>query len=142
MAERDETMAERDETMAEREDPWIETRRGGLFFVNALFIFPWIILAIPLLTRVVVRGLGGMQERIRIVDTFPELAEYLMPVYGWLTLLPIWLLVRNLRVEPAALPRAALVFFLLLHAAALLWTASGWIGLHEWTLPGAPPGGG
>lgn len=117
---------------------WIESRRGSLFFVNALFIFPWIMVAVPLATRLLVRRVfGGMPEHVRIVDTFPELAGHLMPVYGWLALIPIWLVVRNLRIEPDPRPRAVLVVFLALHAAAVLWTAAGWLGLHGWTLPGA-----
>lgn len=127
----------------DRDDPgerWIETPRGGLFFINALFIFPYIMILVPLATRLFVRGVvGGAPRESVILDTFPVLAGFLLPRYGWLILLPLFLVVRNLRMERAPWPRAALLLFLVTHAAFLAWTMAGWLGAHDWTLPGGPP---
>jgi len=121
------------------EDPWIETREGGLFFVNALLLFPYLMVLIPLLTRVFVRGvLGGLPEESVIVDTFPMLAEYLLPRMGWLAVGPAWLTWRNLGMEHRVLPRLALGFLLVTHLVVVAWTVSGWLGWHGGTLPGGP----
>lgn len=119
-----------------RGELWIETRRGGLFFINAILIFPHIMVLVPLLTRIVVRARGGLAGEQVIVDTFPLLAEYLLPQMGWLLLLPIGLVLLNLREERSPLPRAGLVFFLLLHLAALGWTVATWLGVTGGQLPG------
>ena len=119
-----------------RDDLWIETRRGGLFFVNAVLIFPHIMLLVPLLTRMVVRAQGGLAGEQVIVDTFPLLAEYLLPRMGWLLVIPIGLVLLNLREERSPLPRAGLVFFLFLHLAALGWTVATWLGITGGQLPG------
>jgi hypothetical protein len=120
---------------------WIESREGGLFFVNALFFFPYLMLLIPLLTRIFVRGVvGGFEEPSVIVDTFPTLAEYMVPRMGWMLALPLWLVRQNLRVEHRTGPRVALWGLFLLHTSALLWTVTGWFGLHSGVLPGGLPG--
>jgi len=123
-------------TLESRDDPWIETRGGGLFFINAVLIFPHIMVLVPLLTRIAVRARGGLRGEQIIVDTFPLLAEYLLPRMGWLLVLPIALVLLNLRVEKASLPRAGLIFFLVLHLAALGWTVATWLGATGGTLPG------
>lgn len=126
---------------ATSEDRWIETPRGGLFFVNSLFLFPYLMVLVPLLTRLFVRGVvGGLPAESTIVDTFPLMAGYLAPRYGWLAVVPLVLVVKNLKMETKALPRAVLLGLLLLHAAVLLWTVTGWMGLHGFGLPGGPPG--
>ncbi|TVP57000.1 MAG: hypothetical protein EA351_06635 [Gemmatimonadales bacterium] len=123
------------------EDRWIETPRGGLFFINSLFVFPYLMVLVPLLTRLFVRGVvGGLPGESTILDTFPLLAEYLAPRYGWLAALPIVLVVKNLGMEPQRLPRTVLWSLLLLHAAVLVWTLTGWAGLHGFDLPGGPAG--
>jgi hypothetical protein len=116
---------------------WIETREGTLFFLNSLFLFPYLMVLLPLLTRVFVRGIvGGLQEPSVIVDTFPALAEYLLPRMGWLAAFPAWLTWKNLGIEARPLPRAALVLLLLAHASVIGWTVMGWLGVHDGMLPG------
>lgn len=119
-----------------RGTPWVETRSGTLFFVNALFIFPHIMVAVPLLTRVLVRRAGGMQGEVPIVDTFPLIAEYLLPRVGWLLVIPAALVVLNLRWEREALPRTGLLLFLVLHLVFLAWTVATWMGWTGGVLPG------
>jgi hypothetical protein len=122
--------------LPENGEPWIETRRGGLFFVNALLIFPHIMVVVPLLTRIFIRARGGLQEESTILDTFPIMAEHLLPRMGWLVVVPIGLVLWNLKEEDAALPRAGLITFLVLHLAALGWTVATWLGLTGGVLPG------
>ncbi len=121
------------------DDRWIETREGGLFFVNALLIFPHIMVAVPLLTRMFVRWRGGLQGEAVIVDTFPLLAEHLLPRMGWLLVIPIALIVMNVRWETRTGPRLALGLFFALHLAALGWTVATWFGLTGGRLPGGWP---
>lgn len=121
----------------ESTERWIETREGTLFFVNSLFLFPYLMVLIPLFTRVFVRGLvGGLQEPSVIVDTFPALAEYLLPGMGWLALFPAWLTWKNLGIEHRPLPRLALAMLLVTHLSVVGWTVTGWIGVHSGVLPG------
>lgn len=133
---RDASPSSRSEPAGER---WIETRRGGLFFVNALLIFPHVMVSVPLLTRIFVRARGGLPRDSEIVDTFPMLAEHLLPRLGWLLVVPIGLILLNLRWERAFWPRLALVAFLALHLAYLGWTVATWVGATSGTLPGGPP---
>jgi hypothetical protein len=121
------------------EERWIETRRGGLFFVNALLIFPEVMVLFPLLTRVILRAGGGLARVAPILDTFPTIAEYLLPRIGWILLLPIGLVAHNLSLEGAPVPRLALALFLLVHLAFLGWTFAVWTGLLPPVLPGGPP---
>lgn len=121
------------------EERWIETRRGGLFFVNALLIFPHVMVSVPLLTRMLVRARGGLAREAEIVDTFPMLAEHLLPRMGWLLVVPIGLILLNLRLERALWPRLALLAFLALHLAYLGWTIATWVGATSGTFPGGPP---
>lgn len=117
---------------------WIETREGGLFFVNALLIFPYVMVLVPLLTRMLVRSRGGLPGESEILDTFPLLAEHLLPRVGWLLVFPLALVIRNLRIESGAWPRAGLWSFLALHAGFLGWTVGVWVGVWGPGLPGGP----
>jgi hypothetical protein len=117
---------------------WIETREGTMFFLNSLFLFPYLMLLLPLLTRVFVRGVvGGLQEPSVIVDTFPMLAEYLLPRMGWLAAFPAWLTWKNLGLESRPIPRAALALLLMTHVSVIVWTVTRWFGIHSGILPGA-----
>ncbi len=99
-------------------------------------------LVIPLLTRVLVRGGGGLTRESVILDTFPTMAEYLLPRMGWLLVVPAGLVIMNLRIERARLPRIGLGLFLGLHLLGLAWAVCVWTGLLPPVLPGGPPGGG
>jgi hypothetical protein len=74
-----------------------------------------------------------------IVDTFPTLAEYLLPRMGWLAALPAWLAWRNLGIEHRTLPRVSWPFLLAMHLVVIGWTVSGWLGLHPGGSPAGPP---
>jgi hypothetical protein len=123
-------------------NPWIESREGALVFTNALFVFPYLLVLIPLLTRVIARGLmGRFPEPSIVVDTFPALADHFIPTVGWLALVPLLLTAKNLPHVVMPWARTLLWVCIGLHGAVVLWTVLGWLGVHGGVLPGAIPVG-
>ena len=114
--------------MPERSEPWIETRRGGVFFVNALLVAPALVVLFPLTVGAVVSLLAPDRPLSPFLDTIPFVASKALPYVGWLLVIPIWTTIRNLRIETQVLPRAALGFFLVLHFAFLGYTVLSWVG--------------
>jgi len=110
-----------------REEPWIETARGGWFFVNALLVAPELVVLFPLTLQFVVGLLTPERNPSPFLDTIPFVASKSIPYVGWLLVIPIWTTARNLRIEPLLLPRAALSAFLLLHLSFLAYTVLSWI---------------
>ncbi len=51
------------------DEPWIETKEGGLFFVNALFVVPAFCVMVPLSVRTLLTLVAGQtpDERRRAV---------------------------------------------------------------------------
>jgi hypothetical protein len=111
----------------DRGEPWVESRNGSLFFVNALLTAPLFIVLFPLGLGKGLRALGIAEGISSMIDVFPLLAGIVVPYAAWLLVIPVGLIVRNLRIEQARAPRLALVFFLLLHLAFLGYAASWWI---------------
>lgn len=111
-----------------REEPWIETPRGELFFVNALLAAPELVVLFPLTLGFLVGLIAPERPPSPFLDTIPFVASRAIPYLGWLLVVPIWTTVKNLRMERAALPRGALAFFLVLHLAFLGYTVFSWIG--------------
>jgi hypothetical protein len=89
-----------------------------------------------------------------MLDTFPAIAEHLLPRFGILLLVPIGLVAKNWRLEneaarassgtgprpPSPSPgwvRAALAGFFAVHSAALAWGVAALAGLVG-ELPGGP----
>lgn len=119
----------REEDGREREEPWVETRAGGLFFLNAVLVAPELVVLVPLVAGAVLRGLGVLQGPSRFIDPVPRVAAYVLPAVGWLLVVPIWSTWRNLRMEgvkPWA--RWALRGMLILHAGFLGYTVWRWAG--------------
>lgn len=111
----------------DRGEPWVETKSGSLFFVNALLTAPLFIVLFPLGLGRGLRALGVMEGISTMVDVFPLLAGYIVPYAGWLLVIPVGLIVRNLRIETARAAQVALVFFLLLHLSFLGYAVSWWV---------------
>lgn len=111
-----------------RQEPWIETPEGGLFFVNALLVAPELVVLFPLTLQFLVGLMTPERPPSPFLDTIPFVASKAIPYLGWLLVIPIWTTLKNFRVEKAALPRAALMFFLALHLAFLGYTAWSWVG--------------
>lgn len=110
-----------------REEPWIETRRGGLFFINAVLAAPELVVLFPLTLRFLVGLISSERNYSPFIDTIPFVASKSIPFLGWLLVIPIWTCVKNLRIEPLFIPRATLIFFLLLHLSFLGYTVLSWI---------------
>lgn len=110
-------------------EPWIETPEGLLFFGNALLVAPELTVLLPLGVRGAARALGLLHGPSPVLDTFPALAAALLPYGGWLLLLPIALVVVNLRRERRRAPRLALLLFLLLHLGFLGYGVVRWAEL-------------
>ena len=108
-------------------DPWVESKSGSLFFINALLTAPLLVVLFPLLLRAGLRAAGVLTGPFPIIDAFPTIAAYLVPYGAWLLLGPIYLIVRNLRMERILAARLALVFFSLLHLGFIVYAAWWWI---------------
>lgn len=110
-----------------RQEPWIETRQGGWFFVNALLVAPEAVVLFPLLVGKFVSFISPDRELSPFLDTIPFLAEMALPFLGWLMVIPIWTSIHNLRMDGLRFPKVVLVGFLLLHLSFLGYTISRWI---------------
>lgn len=108
-------------------EPWIETRQGGLFFVNAVLVAPELVVLFPLTLQLLVGLLAPERNPSPFLDTIPFVASKSIPYLGWLLVIPIWTTLKNLRIESLPLPRLALVFFLLLHLSFLGYTVLSWV---------------
>lgn len=112
-----------------RDVPWVETRAGGFFFVNAVLVAPELIVVVPLVAGAALRALGLLEGPSRFIDPVPRVAAHFLPWIGWLLVVPLWTTWRNLRmdgVKPWA--RAALWAMLALHAGFLAYTVWLWTG--------------
>jgi len=111
-----------------REAPWIETRAGELFFVNAVLVSPELVVLLPLVVGFVLRSLGLLQGPSRFIDTIPRVAAYVLPWIGWVLVVPLWTTVKNLRMEGVGTwPRRALWGMGILHVLFLAYTAWRWV---------------
>jgi hypothetical protein len=108
--------------------PWIETRQGGWFFVNAVLVAPELVVLFPLLAGAAVSFLAPGREPSPFLDTIPFVASKTIPILGWLLVIPIWTTIRNLRMPGLALPRIVLTVFLALHLGFLGYAVRSWIG--------------
>ena len=111
-----------------KNEPWIETREGGLFFVNALLVAPELVVLFPLALQLIVGLLASERNPSPFLDTIPFVASKAIPFLGWLIPIPIWTTVKNMRIESRIPPRLALGFFLLLHVGFLGYTIWSWVG--------------
>ena len=107
----------------EDDDPgsFVETRAGGLFFLNAVLAAPALIVLAPTLVRGLLRGLGALEGPTPLLDPVPAVAAYAGPWIAWLSVVPLWTTWRNLRMELPAPARWTLRGLLALHAGVLAW---------------------
>lgn len=107
--------------------PWIETRAGGLFFVNVLLVTPAAVVLFPLAAGALLRAMGVLEGPSRMLDTIPMLAAYFLPRVGWLGAPAAWFAWRSLREIRRPGARMAMVFFLAVHLATLTYTVWRWV---------------
>ena len=110
------------------EHPWIETRAGGLFFVNAVLAAPVLMALYPWTIRWVLRVTGVLNRPSRILDPVPAVADHVIPVLGWLAIPAAWLVVRNLRIIDRTWARRALWVFLAVHVGTVVYTVLRVVG--------------
>jgi len=108
--------------------PWVETRPGGLFFVNAVLVAPELMVLLPWAVGTTLRGLGLLHGTSQFIDPVPEAAAYFLPWIGWGLVVPIWTTLKNLRMDVKPWARTALWVFLVLHLSFLGYTVWSWIG--------------
>lgn len=108
--------------------PWVETRAGGVFFVNALLAAPLFIALYPWTLRWVLRVAGLLDRPSRILDPVPAVAAYFAPVLGWLALPALAFALYGLRIVERRWARILLVVFALGHVGTLVFTLSTWMG--------------
>ena len=111
-----------------RDEPWIETRAGGLFFLNAVIVGPVALVLVPVVVGAVVRGMGLVEGPSAVLDTIPAVARYVAPTVGWLAAPAAWLVLWTLRGTEEKEARWALLVFLAAHLGVLAYTVSRWIG--------------
>jgi hypothetical protein len=104
------------------EDPWVETRAGGLFFVNAILAAPALMALYPWTLRWIMRTAGVLDRPSRILDPVPAVANHVIPVLGWLAIPAAWLVLRNLRIVDRTWARRALWLFLAVHIGTVVYT--------------------
>jgi hypothetical protein len=108
--------------------PFVETRAGGLFFLNAVLAAPALIVLAPTLVRGILRGIGALDGPTPLLDPVPAVAAYAGPWIAWLSVVPLWMTWRNLRMELPALARWTLRAFALMHAGVLVWWSLAVLG--------------
>jgi len=111
-----------------RRDPWVETREGGWFFVNALLVSPALVVLFPLTLSLLVDALAPGREPSPFLDTIPFVASKALPILGWLLVVPIWATVKALRMSQPLVASIALGFFLLVHLGFLGYAVRAWTG--------------
>ncbi|MEJ2541858.1 MAG: hypothetical protein P8188_18140 [Gemmatimonadota bacterium] len=110
-----------------RSDPWIETRAGGLFFVNAVLVAPIFMALYPWTLRWILRSLGVLDRPSRVLDPVPAVADHFAPYVGWVSILAAWLVWKNLRIVDRIWARRALWVFLAAHAGMVVYTVTRWL---------------
>src|SRR5688572_20974721 len=102
-------------------EPFVETRAGGLFFLNAVLAAPALLVLWPVLVRGVLRSSGALEGPSPMLDPIPALAGRVGPWIAWLSVIPLVTTWRNLRMELPGPARWVLGGFVLLHAGVLAW---------------------
>ncbi|MGD2121819.1 MAG: hypothetical protein PVJ76_08740 [Gemmatimonadota bacterium] len=111
-----------------KKEPWIETRQGGWFFVNAVLVAPELVVLFPLTVGIILGFVAPDREPSPFIDTIPFVASKSLPILGWLLVIPIWTTIRNLRMEGLRLPKVFLMIFLIIHLVFLGYTVWSWVG--------------
>lgn len=118
-----------DTSRTSADEPWVETPAGGLFFVNAVLVGPELVVLFPLVVGAILRGTGLLEGPSRFIDPVPRVAAHVLPWVGWMLIGPLWLTVRNLRMEGVkAWARIALYGMAGLHLLFLGYTVWRWFG--------------
>lgn len=107
--------------------PWVETRAGGLFFVNALLVAPVLMVLYPVALRALLDVLVGLEGPSRVLDPVPLVAAHVAPFVGWLAIPAAAVVIWNLRIVDRRWARGLLWLFLAAHLGVLLYTVGRWL---------------
>ncbi|MSR36514.1 MAG: hypothetical protein EXR95_07720 [Gemmatimonadetes bacterium] len=102
-------------------EPFVETRAGGLFFLNAVLAAPALVVLWPVLVRGGLRGIGALGGPSALLDPIPAFAAEVGPAVAWLAVVPLAATMRNLRMPLPTAARWTLRAFALMHAGVLAW---------------------
>ena len=105
-------------------EPFVETSEGGLFFLNAVLAGPALIVLVPTVVRGVLRGIGALEGPTPLLDPVPAVAAYLGRWVAWLSVVPLWTSLGNLRMPLPSPARWTLRAFVALHLGVLFWWIS------------------
>ena len=108
--------------------PWVETREGGLFFINAVLVAPLFMVLLPLGLRGLFRSLGALNRPSPVLDPIPAVAAHMLPVLGIALVIPLILTLKNLRIARRPAVKTALWIFLASHVGFLTYTVLSWFG--------------
>ena len=100
-------------------EPFVETRAGSFFFLNAVLAGPALLVLWPLILRSLLRAAGSIDGPSPLLDPVPALAEQVGPYVAWLSVIPLVTTIMNLRMP---LPGAA------------RWTLRALVAVHVWVL--------
>jgi hypothetical protein len=103
------------------DEPFVETRAGGLFFLNCVLAAPALVVLWPVLVRAGLRGIGAVAGPSALLDPIPAVATEVGPAVAWLAVVPLATTVRNLRMPLPAAARWTLRGFAAMHAGVLVW---------------------
>lgn len=109
-------------------EPFVETRAGGLFFLNAVLAGPALLVLWPAALRAGLHALGALHGPSTFLDPIPDFARQTGPYVAWASVLPLWCSLRNLRLRVPPAARWTLRAFVALHAGVLVWWAATVLG--------------
>jgi hypothetical protein len=110
-------------------EPFLETRAGGLFFLNAVLAGPAVLVLWPVLLRALLGGPGAGGRLGALLDPVPAVAAEVGPYIAWLSAIPLVTTLLNLRMPLPGAARWTLRAFALVHVWVLAWwtlTVLGW----------------
>ena len=107
--------------------PWVETRAGGVFFINALLAAPLMMTLYPWTLRWMLRAAGLLDRPSRILDPVPAVAAHFAPVVGLLALPALAFTLHGLRIVDRRWARVLLGIFAIGHVGTLIYTVAAWM---------------
>jgi hypothetical protein len=122
-------------TRAGAAEPFVETRAGGLFFLNLVLASPALIVLWPLLARALLGEAGAPGRIAALLLPVLVLAAQVGPYVGWLAAIPLATALHNLRMPLPGAARWTLRALALVHVWVLVWWTLRILG---WRLPVAP----
>jgi len=108
--------------------PWVETRAGGVFFVNALLAAPLFVALYPWTLRWLLRVAGVLDRPSRMLDPVPAVAAHFAPVVGWLALPALLFAIHGFRIADRRWARILLGVFAVGHVGTVIYTLALWMG--------------